>query len=264
MSGIVGSRLNIRGSGIVGGLGTDGQVLTSAGAGQEITFEATSGGVDTSGTPANNQLAIFTDADTVEGSSNVVYDGTDMTLTGGNLIIGTAGKGIDFSAQTATSASNSAVVSTGEILDHYEEGTWTPRLTSATAGTTIITTGAYDSFYTRIGNRVFLSANFYQQQGGAGAVGASGALVVNDAPFTSMSTGTNYGFLDFNYFNVMFSTNDAVYVVGINTDNTSTFNLNKMPDDADGYMKLWTALIFSNIQTQWTHFSAIGQIITAT
>ena len=79
-----------------------------------------------------------------------------------------------------------------------------------------------------------------------------------------MSTGTNYGFLDFNYFNVMFSTNDAVYVVGINTDNTSTFNLNKMPDDADGYMKLWTALIFSNIQTQWTHFSAIGQIITAT
>ena len=33
MSGIVGSRLNIRGSGIVAQLGTDGQVLTSAGAG---------------------------------------------------------------------------------------------------------------------------------------------------------------------------------------------------------------------------------------
>ena len=39
MSGIVGSRLNIRGSGVVGGLGTDGQLLTSSGAGQEIVFE---------------------------------------------------------------------------------------------------------------------------------------------------------------------------------------------------------------------------------
>ena len=35
MSGIVGSRLNIRGSGVIGSLGTDGQILTSAGAGQE-------------------------------------------------------------------------------------------------------------------------------------------------------------------------------------------------------------------------------------
>ena len=40
MSGIIGSRLNIRGSGLVGGLGSDGQVLTSAGAGQEIVFES--------------------------------------------------------------------------------------------------------------------------------------------------------------------------------------------------------------------------------
>ena len=35
MSGIVGSRLNIRGSGLIGNIGTDGQVLTSSGAGQE-------------------------------------------------------------------------------------------------------------------------------------------------------------------------------------------------------------------------------------
>ena len=40
MSGIVGSRLNSRGSGLVGSLGTDGQVLTSAGAGTSAIFEA--------------------------------------------------------------------------------------------------------------------------------------------------------------------------------------------------------------------------------
>jgi hypothetical protein len=44
MSGIVGSRLNIRGSGIVAQLGTDGQVLTSAGAGVAAEYEDAAGG----------------------------------------------------------------------------------------------------------------------------------------------------------------------------------------------------------------------------
>ena len=49
MSGIVGSRLNARGSGIVGKLGSDGQLLTSAGAGKSIVFEnAPSGSADLS------------------------------------------------------------------------------------------------------------------------------------------------------------------------------------------------------------------------
>ena len=40
MSGIVGSRLNNRGSGLIGSLGTDGQVLTSSGAGVGAVYEA--------------------------------------------------------------------------------------------------------------------------------------------------------------------------------------------------------------------------------
>jgi len=44
MSGIIGSKLNIRGSGRVAKLGTDGQVLTSAGAGQPCAFEDAAGG----------------------------------------------------------------------------------------------------------------------------------------------------------------------------------------------------------------------------
>ena len=44
MSGIVGSRFNIRGSGLVGSLGTDGQVFTSSGAGKSAVFEAAGGG----------------------------------------------------------------------------------------------------------------------------------------------------------------------------------------------------------------------------
>jgi len=44
MSGIVGSRFNTRGSGLVGSLGTDGQVFTSSGAGAGAVFEAAAGG----------------------------------------------------------------------------------------------------------------------------------------------------------------------------------------------------------------------------
>ena len=47
MSGIVGSRHNIRGSGLVGSLGTDGQVFTSAGAGTGAIFEDAAGGTNT-------------------------------------------------------------------------------------------------------------------------------------------------------------------------------------------------------------------------
>ena len=58
MSGIVGSRLNIRGSGLVGSLGTDGQALTSSGAGTGMVFEAAGGFAVGDITGATNLAAI--------------------------------------------------------------------------------------------------------------------------------------------------------------------------------------------------------------
>jgi len=45
MSGIIGSKDNIRGSGLVAKLGTDGQVMTSAGAGKSAVYEDLAGGI---------------------------------------------------------------------------------------------------------------------------------------------------------------------------------------------------------------------------
>ena len=56
MSGIVGSRLNIRGSGLVGSIGTDGQALTSSGAGAGMVFED-AGGFDVSSITGATALA---------------------------------------------------------------------------------------------------------------------------------------------------------------------------------------------------------------
>ena len=82
-----------------------------------------------------------------------IASGGDVTVKTGNLVIGTAGKGIDFSAQTATSASGSSTSS--ELLDHYEEGTWTPVYVSTNS------TISYDTqtgYYTRVGNTVTVTA----------------------------------------------------------------------------------------------------------
>lgn len=55
----------------------DNQYITN-GAG----YTTNTGTVDTSGTPANNQLAIFTDLNTIEGDSDLTWDGSTFTING--------------------------------------------------------------------------------------------------------------------------------------------------------------------------------------
>lgn len=63
----------------------------------------------------------------------------DQTIVDGNLVIGTDGKGIDFSITPGAG--------TSELLDDYEEGTWTPVGNG-------ITLEAASGRYTKIGDTV--------------------------------------------------------------------------------------------------------------
>ena len=81
----------------------------------EVGLSAVSGAkftIDTYGAGGGTDLV------TVEG------DNGNVTVSTGNLIIGTAGKGIDFSV-----TANQGVSTPHEILDDYEEGTFTPTFT---------------------------------------------------------------------------------------------------------------------------------------
>lgn len=106
----------------------------------------------------------------------LIDNANDITVSAGNLKIGTAAKGIDFSANTH------AAGMTSELLDWYEEGTWTGTLTAATPPTTPITkTGRY----TRIGNQITVAIEFDNVD----TTGASGAMEVTGLPFAAVSAG---------------------------------------------------------------------------
>ena len=80
--------------------------------------------------------------------SSVEFPSSNVTVSTGNLVIGTSGKGIDFSAD------GQAAGMTSELLDDYEEGTWTPVLLNGTS----ITYASQIGYYTKIGNLVHVEA----------------------------------------------------------------------------------------------------------
>ena len=71
----------------------------------------------------------------------------DTTVSAGDLIIGTSGKGIDFSATSDATGMSS------EVLDDYEEGVHTMTIVGATSGNFVV--GGYNTVaYTKIGRIV--------------------------------------------------------------------------------------------------------------
>ena len=82
---------------------------------------------------------------TVGPTAKLDVVGGDIRIDNGNLIIGTSGKGIDFSITSHPAGM------TSELLADYEEGTWTP---GAGAGLTVVGAFSSSGTYTKIGRIV--------------------------------------------------------------------------------------------------------------
>ena len=104
----------------------------------------------------------------------------DQTIIDGNIVIGTAGKGIDFSADP------SAAGMTSELLDDYEEGTWTP-VVAALSGA-ITTLGTVVGRYTKVGRVV----NVFWQAGITNNGTGSSAITVSGLPFAASTAFAFY------------------------------------------------------------------------
>ena len=121
-------------------------------------------------TAANANL---TGAVTVGGTSN-------LTITDGDLVVGTSGHGIDFSATSDASGKDN------ELFDDYEEGTWNWTLTDGSNNATAQSGGWDTGYYRKIGGLAYVTA--YIRISSLGSV--SGDAKVTGLPFTSMSGNT--------------------------------------------------------------------------
>ena len=96
-------------------------------------------------------------------------------ITASNFRISTAGGGIDFGV-----TSNGSGTTTSELLNDYEEGTWTPVIRgSGTAGTYELQTDY--TTYTKIGRQVTVSGNI--RLGTSVTGGGTGYLQITGLPF---------------------------------------------------------------------------------
>jgi len=107
----------------------------------------------------------------------------NVTLNTGNLVIGTSGKGIDFSATPDTAVAGAT--STSELLDNYEEGTWTPVYQSTTNSSNNVTNSRV-GYYTRVGNTVYITANLISND--LSGITSTDQVVIGGLPYASSST----------------------------------------------------------------------------
>jgi hypothetical protein len=122
----------------------------------------------------------------------------DVALSTGNLVIGTSGKGIDFSATPGTG--------TSELLDDYEEGTWSPIYSADTPPTTPFTMSNISATYTKIGRLV--TARAFIRTDNVNTAGASGGVRIGNLPFSSATDEWSVAAIG---FSAEFAVNNALY-----------------------------------------------------
>jgi hypothetical protein len=119
----------------------------------------------------------FTDATNSRVGIGIITPAEKLDVVGkikvsDNIVIGTSGKGIDFSATAGTG--------TSELLADYEEGTWTPN-----QGSGLTVTGTFQSagVYTKVG-RIVTIRGFSGSSSGTVSCSSAGQICSN-LPFAS-------------------------------------------------------------------------------
>jgi hypothetical protein len=164
---IAGSQTLIRQKGNHAGIGGDGypsQIISGTGGGDLELYTINSNCDVVVGTQATERFRIESDG--------------DVKINDGNLVIGTAGHGIDFSADAGGGTSGSAG---SELLDDYEHGSWTPTYSD---GSSYIDTSGSNFQYIKVGDLVNLWGNIRTD----GSATGTGQFYVQSLPFSSVSS----------------------------------------------------------------------------
>jgi hypothetical protein len=116
--------------------------------------------------------------------------GNGLILTDGNITVA-SGHGINFAAQTATSATDAGA--TNELLSHYEEGNWTPVMFSGSSTTQPTAYASQQGRYVRVGSILHyqgrLKINGLGSVSGAPRIGGLPFTVINDGAYPATTIG---------------------------------------------------------------------------
>jgi hypothetical protein len=142
---------------------------------------------------------------TSTGTGNVVLSAAptlsgNVSLSTGNLIMSTSGKGIDFSATSGAG--------TSELLADYEEGTWTP---NQGIGLTVVGAFSSSGTYTKVGRQVTINGVV----AGATSISCtSGGTITTNLPFTTPATAFagSVGIANVNQGSTLIAYNTTVYL----------------------------------------------------
>ena len=148
----------------------------------------------------NNGASVFVISNEKTGGTTGLIEAVridadqNVKVSNGNLVIGTSGKGIDFSA------TSDAGGMTNELLDDYEEGTFTPTWNTGSASSAMFDSVVYTStsgHYTKIGNIVTFSIKI--KCSSVTNANNESHVLINSLPFTSSSTAGTESGATFNY-----------------------------------------------------------------
>ena len=135
---------------------------------------------------------VFSVADTVSATSGGTFSGAvtlsggvsssltvanNLTLTNGDIVFGTAGKGINLGVTSNTDSNT---------LDDYEEGTYTVTLTCGTSGTVTLKSSNNTGRYTKIGRVVYVNCDAR-----VSSVSSPSGSMIFSLPFTTANTNSD-------------------------------------------------------------------------
>ena len=188
-----------------------------AGHGLDLWADVSTGDVyiDQRGDHANYDMRFRTRTTGTPVDAMTITGGGNVSIGDGDLVIGTSGHGIDFSA-----TSDGSGTSINELLDDYEEGTFTPRLGAHLADGTHSYTQQQGK-YTKVGNKVSLWIRLaIDTLNTSGTI--NGNIQIEDLPFTSANvTGQVYVGTFLPVGLDMDSGTGPVVTMGINSDTLS-------------------------------------------
>ena len=133
-----------------------------------------------------------------------------------NIVIGTSGKGIDFSATSGTG--------TSELLADYEEGSFTPVLSDASTGGNVATIPVKSAYYTKIGRLVTFTIQLVNID--TTGMTAGNQIFIQSLPFKVADLPSSYSYpVAYNQFDMLSTTGSLVFTCVFNSTYISVFNL---------------------------------------